>query len=120
MRTLKQLLRQPVKTAAGIVMIALATAILVTCAGQYLAAGLTRDELEYNYNTVALTTRKYSWEHEEWIQETAEDHPELIKAISDTGLISAYIPELTPDNYTQHFQAAEGYTGDNSGIYGMP
>lgn len=120
MKSIRQLLRQPIRTAAGIVLIALAAAIFVTCVGQYLAAGLTKDGLEYNYNTVAMTTRKYSWEHSEWIQETAEAHPELVKTISDTGLISAYIPELTPDNYTQHFQAAEGYNGNSSGIYGMP
>lgn len=131
MKSIRQLLRQPVKTAAGIVIIALAVAIFVTCAGQYLAAGLTRDELEYKYETVALTTQRYKRsgggyssllpdEYSNWIQETAEAHPELVKTISDTGLLSAYIPELVLDNYTQHFNAAEGLNGSYNGIYGMP
>ena len=62
MKTLKQLLRQPVKTAVGILMVALAFAVLVTCVGQYTAADLTRNNVENNYDTVALLSDQYFWE----------------------------------------------------------
>ena len=54
MKTIKQLLRQPLKTAIGIVIVALAFAILVTCVGQYASTWLTKENMSYNYDTIAL------------------------------------------------------------------
>ena len=61
MKSIRQLFRQPLKTASGILLVALAVAILVTCVGQYTATSLTRAELDDNYDTVALLSDEYFW-----------------------------------------------------------
>ncbi len=130
MKAMKQLIRQPLKTLAGILLIGVAVSILTICIGQYIAASLTRNDLENNYNTVALTTEKYKYDAERnitylelpveitsWISRTANQNPDIIKAVSDTGRLSAYIPELFPDNYTQYKDAP---AGESDGVTGEP
>lgn len=129
MKSIKQLLRQPVKTIAGIVLVALAVAILVTCVGQYAAAALTRSEMDRQYDTVVLTTdadRSLSWpesgEYYEWYQDLVEnrtvgERTDIVKTISNTGLLSAYIPQMTPDNYTRYDDFSGNY---GTGELGVP
>lgn len=118
MKALKQMMRQPMAVLAGILLIAMAVAILATCVGQYVAAALTRRDMDHQYITIALNTDaslSLEWpesgEYHKWYQNLVEnymvgDRADIVKMISDTGLLSAYIPALTPDNYTQHYDTS--------------
>ncbi len=55
-KTLKQLLRQPGRTAAGCVMIGLAVAALILCFGQNVAADRAQTQMEESFRTAALLT----------------------------------------------------------------
>ena len=122
MRTIRQLGRQPLKTLLGIVLIALAVSILCLCVSQALAASNTLAELDYNFTTIALltgdrqedligNTRFISTELPEdlsnWIDKVIGEHPDIVTS-ADPGLASAVIPELTPDNITQHIRIVDG------------
>lgn len=126
MKTIKQAFRQPMRTLAGILLIAMAVSILITCVGQYAAASVTRAELDRQYDTVALTTdayqelsrnkRKEWWS---WYDNLVENHivgdrEDIIKTISHTGLLSAYIPEMYPDNYTKYHEWSNRNYGTDS------
>lgn len=118
MKTIKQILRQPMKTISGVLIVALAVAILVTCVGQYTATMLTRTNLDDHYNTVALLSDTYFWQKNEsgnrvhlselpdeiqnWIDNTIQTRPDLVQDNSSTGLVSAYIPSLSIDNFSQY------------------
>ncbi len=118
MKTIKQVIRQPLKSLTGIIMVALSVAILVTCVGQYAATMLTRANLGDNYSTIALLSDKYFWqktpegvnirrfklpdEIQEWIDDTLINQTDLVESRSDTGLVSAYIPELNVINFSQY------------------
>lgn len=116
MKTIKQAVRQPMRTIAGILLIAMAVSILITCVGQYAAAELTRREMDRQYSTVALSTdasQYLKWpesgEYWQWYQNLIEnqivgDRTDIIKTISNTGLLSVYISTMTPDNYTQYYE----------------
>ncbi len=130
MKILRQLFRQPLKWIAGILIIAMAVAILSVCLGQAIAAEQTRKNMDQHFTTIALQTYKYRWEdatvplfdgseitYQRFLNELPEEianfidtltveHPELVKTMASHGLASAYIPELTPDNlshYTYHY-----------------
>lgn len=62
MKTLKQLLRQPGRTAAGCVMIAIAVAALIVCFGQSIAADRAQDRIEDSFRTAALVTDEMQME----------------------------------------------------------
>ena len=129
MKTIKQVFRQPMRTLAGILLIAMAVSILITCVGQYAAASVTRAELDRQYDTVALTTDaslslhwpasgEYYYWHENLIQDQMlGDRSDIIKTISETGLLSAYIPDMNPDNFTQHYEVSGSYA---SAVRGAP
>ncbi len=112
MKAIKQIVRQPLKSIVGIIMAALAVAILVTCAGQYAATALTRANLDQRYDTVAAISNEYFWELVKkgsasedirlWIRDTVENRPDLVKTESFTGLFSAYAPKLNADNFSRY------------------
>lgn len=102
MRSIRQLLRQPIKTIAGILLITIAVAVLCISFAQTLAARDTSKRLLDTYMTVALPSNKLLPENIPWIDSFITEHPELVKSSIKQGLASAYIPALTPDNYTQH------------------
>lgn len=118
MKTLRQLFRQPVRTAAGVLTVALAVAILVTSVGQYVATVLTRSNLDDRYDTIALLSAEYFKEdvpsggqtihsnlpsvYQEWVDETIQTRTDLVKTESYTQLYSAYVPSLSPDNFSQY------------------
>lgn len=114
MKTMIQLIRQPMKSLSGILLVTLAVAILITCVGQYVATKLTMRDLDQNYNTVAVpnvTYRKDSYgndtgaltaDAQSQISKVIHGNPHLVKTISDNGLFSAYIPGLVADNPTQY------------------
>lgn len=119
MKTIRTAARQPLKTSIGILVVTLSVSILCVCLGQSMVAAQTEATLESNFTTVALPTAKYQYEQaygghvitfsrqmpEEILSlltKTAEDHPDIVKSVSSPGLASAYIPDLVPDNYTNH------------------
>ena len=117
MKTIKQVIRQPLKSCAGIIMVALAVAILVTCVGQYAATSLTRVNLDDRYDTVAIVSDAYFWEQgpgykmhtsklsdeiQSWITHTVQSRPDLIELESYTALYSAYAPSLIADNFSRY------------------
>lgn len=102
MKTIKQLMRQPIKMLAGILIITLAVAVLCVCVGQSFAAKNTLEQLDDIFKTLALPALGYTKEADEWTHAYAKEHPDVVRSIGNPGLVAAYIPELTPDNYTGH------------------
>ena len=108
--------------------IAMAVSILITCVGQYAAAELTRREMDRQYSTVALSTDASlylewpeSGEYYQWYQNLIEnymvgDRADIIKTISNTGLLSAYIPQMSQDNYTQYHDWSGNYGTTDLGV----
>ncbi len=126
MKTIRQMLRQPLKFISGIIVVSLAISILGICLGQSIAANKTEATLEYHFTTIALPTTKYnysesyftdfegnkipylSWsqtlpeEIAEWISNTIQTRTDLVEGLATPGLASAYISEINPDNLTHH------------------
>lgn len=126
MRSIRQLLRQPMKTLSGILLITLAVSILCVCLGQSITAANMEANLEDLFTSVALITNKHQYsssstydeingyqssysieyhlpgEVSDWIQETAEKYPDIVEQVHTAGLASAYIPELEADNKASH------------------
>ena len=117
MKTVHQLLRQPVKSLLLLLLVFLASAMLVICVGQYTAAGLTRANLDDRYDTVALLSDEYFWEKtpggqahspflpediQSWVDNTLATRKDLVKEESYTQVYSAYIPGVAPDNFSQY------------------
>lgn len=125
MKTVHQIVRQPVKAVAGIVLVALLVAILSICVGQSVSAGKTEDQLDDLFLSVALPTTKYnglSRKLPEGIQKFMDrldtEYPDVVRAVSAPGLASAYIPQLKPDMYTRH-QSYFGWETDTDGVISM-
>lgn len=120
MNTVKQMVRQPLKMGAGIVLIAIAIAVLCVGVGQYYAAEAVQTQLNRSYLSIALPrpraaaisfvgedtepVKGYTEETDTWALEYAADHPEVIQSVSSPGLISAYIPELELLNFHSDYR----------------
>lgn len=121
MKSIKQLLRQPLKSLCGIALVAAAVCVLCLTWGQYSSSREALQKLDDQYDSVALITDESNYSSNktaegfaiqlssglpdevlEWIETTVNEHPELIKLDSRPGLASAYIPELNPDLYVEH------------------
>lgn len=121
MRSAAQMVRQPLKTLSGIILVALAVAILCVCVGQASAAANMRAAMEESYHTVALPTNKYQTgsipqEVLDWIDKTVEENPDVILSDSHAGLASAYIPELHPDNYIRYVRPSSAVDSTNQNL----
>ena len=126
MRSMRQLLRQPMKTLSGIVLITLAVAILCVCVGQMLIADQFLAALSGQYTSIAVPGFAYhmsdSYEARtsfpetvsEVIQQLIQDYPDLIIGPADTGLATAYIPGLEME-YNHEF-----YSGFRDNLYFTP
>ena len=115
MKSFRQLLRQPIKFLAGLILMTVAAAILCVCVGQALAAKNTADVLDRRFTTVAIPAVSSSvnedWivvsdvmlpkDTRQWLEETAQSNSKVVKTVARHGIISAHIPELTPLNFTQ-------------------
>lgn len=128
MKPIRQLLRQPMKTLSGVVLVTLAVAILCVCLGQALTAYTMESKLESVCTSVGLLTDKYLltatydkyngveyWvttdmpdEVVSWVYEMEKQYPQIVKGVNRPGLASAYIPELTADNFTSYFHDLTG------------
>ena len=91
MKTFTQLLRQPVKSAMGILLVAAAVMMLISGVGQQVSTQSTRKSIEYQYDTVALFNKKdfgvqtdMSSDELEWLNQSAAEHPDIIKSISNS------------------------------------
>ena len=117
MKTVHQLLRQPVQSLLLLLLVFLASAMLVICVGQYTAAGLTRANLDDRYDTGALLSDEYFWgktpggqahspflpeDIKAWVDNTLATRKDLVKEESYTQMYSAYVPGVAPDNFSQH------------------
>ncbi len=136
MKTIQQPLRRPVRAIAGILIVLIAAAALSIGAQQSITARSVGSTLEYQFSTVALPTKKYNImeysigditistighempeEVKSWIEQTVAANPEVVKSDSKLGLISAYIPALTPDNETQHDFFRVSQSSGSTGAY---
>ncbi len=102
--TIKQLLRRPVRYLSGILLVALAVAVLITGVGQALAAVQAENNLLGSYITLALETGKNADTkgYTEWLTSAIEENPQIVRAVEQPVLASATIPELDPDMVTDH------------------
>ncbi len=118
MNSIMQFLRRPWKMLLGILLAALACAILCVCLGQYIASVQTRSYVENNYTTVGLLTSKYMVEktvnaegvatyhyyneQPDKVQKFVRKLPEytsVVKYVQQSTLTSGYLPEVVPLNY---------------------
>lgn len=113
MKSIKQLLRQPVKSMAGVLLVALAVAVLCVSLSQTLAAANTAKELAETFMTVALPTEDMG-DDGDTIDALTQEYPELFKSDISNGLASAYIEGLAPDNYTAHLFQTDGSTNNSA------
>lgn len=122
MNPLHQLTRRPVKAAFGVLLLALAGAILCLSGGQYWAAVQTRATVERTYTTVAVITglgsseetadsmnaeslRQYSaLDAAIFFQEPEQQSWDIIRSRPTVGMVSGYSPCLRPaiSLYTGH------------------
>lgn len=123
MKAVLQLVRQPMKLVAGILLISLAVAIMGICVGQAVSAVQTEIAMENQFTTVAMPTGKYNMtsttlptgetilspsmtlpkELAELMDSLAAQNPDVVKTVASPGLASAYIPELKSELYTNHY-----------------
>ena len=122
MNALHQLTRRPVKAAFGVLLLALAGAILCLSGGQYWAAVQTRAAVERTYTTVAVITGLGSSEETAdsmnaeslrqdsafgaaiFFQEPEQQSWDIIRSRPTVGMVSGYSPCLKPaiSLYTGH------------------
>lgn len=142
MKTIRQLLRQPLKTLAGVVLVTLAVAVLCICLGQSMAAANMEQDVEKNFVTTALATNKYQYYEElayseqyqmeytkrtintekpeavtEFMLSLAEEYPELVLSIEQPGLATAYVPTMTADNYTKYVSTSISTSTEDMSAY---
>ncbi len=121
MKIARQLLRQKIKTVFGILLMTIATAVLCICVGQSIAARATIRELENSFATVGLqegimsNNGLASKEFSAWLEALAQEHPEIVKDQVNAGVLSAYIPDLTPLHFTMGEPYLTNFT-DSSGL----
>ena len=109
MNPLHQLTRRPVKAAFGVLLLALAGAILCLSGGQYWAAAQTRAAVEENYTTVAVVTGGLkatspgsptvpvsAYEADNCLMDWAREGWSVIRGQATMGLAGGYSPKLTP------------------------
>lgn len=119
MKTLYSLIRQPVKTLAGVLLIAFAITILIVSAGQFASTVIAKENLSDGYSTVAVISDKYFWKLDSnsvgsfytteiadedtrnWAENAFSSRKDLFLGESFTEVYSAYIPQLSPDVFIE-------------------
>lgn len=117
MKPIRQLLRQPMKTISGVMLIVLAVAILCLGFGQLIIATSYEALMGDVFTTIAVPSFAYSDENyngdtgaeavrapevTQTIRQMIEENPDVILGAAAPGLASAYIPDLTMDYYYQY------------------
>ena len=102
MKNLRHLFRQPLKTVTGIILVTLAVSILCVSVGQAFAVRMTQQKMNHEFTTVAMLTNTYTVPEDvlSWLNKMAEEHPDVIKMISEQGFLSSYIPGMKTLNYS--------------------
>ena len=113
MKSIRQLIRQPIKTSLGIVLITCSFAVLCVSWGQSLLASKIDRQLNEMFVAVALPAVEYTKAADQWALNYAVAHPEVIQRVCTPGLISAYIPAMKPDNYLTHLGLDSGKNTNN-------
>ena len=128
MKSMRQLLRQPVRMFAGVILVALAVAILCVCFGQGMVADQFLATLPEHYTSIAVPGFLYHMDGERYasanypeevaavIRQIIAENPEVVKGQSTLGLATAYIPGLEMEynhNYTTVYY-------DNAAFYYFP
>ncbi len=119
MNSLLQLRRTPLRSLLGLLLLALAAALLCVTLGQGYAAGRARQTVEDSYHTVALPTDKYKkqqlldeegnvlgvtyFEHQppavqEFLSTLKDNAPTMVKEDCYHRFASAVIADVTPFN----------------------
>ena len=117
MKFFRQLFRRPMKTALGILLLALAGVFLCVSVGQFWAAAQTRRQVEQAYTTVAIPTNRYQRQElmdefgnvigvtetqdqpfavQQYLAALPERAPDCVKGIVQNGLVSGYCPSVSP------------------------
>lgn len=118
---IRQVFRNSARCLAGILLLAFAVAALCVGVGQQQAALSAEKSVGELYTTVALPvpnaqmlwasggagrfqypSKLLTQEQQDIIDQLLTENSALVKTVSNTGLSSAYIPELQPDMYTNH------------------
>ena len=114
MHSLLQNTRQLFRTVCGILIIAFAVSILCICLGQAMAAEQIHTALDDSFTTIAIPSGSYligsngNYTNQspgdilDTVAKLIEENAAYIENPTVMGLTSAYIPELDPDNLTQH------------------
>lgn len=126
MKTVKQLMRQPLKTILGIVLMTISVATLCVCVGQALATRATAESLNNRFTTIAIPAGLQKMDDmliqatvvlpedlRSWLDETATTYPNIVKGIEKQGILSAYIPGVNTLNYTQGKYIPDEFTSGN-------
>lgn len=113
MKSLRQLIRQPLKTLSGILLVALAVSVLCVSFSQTLAAEDTVAKLKENFITVALPSDINTPDADAWADRTVVERTDIFQSRAQFGLASAYIPALIQDNYTNHLEYWDQMTNNS-------
>ena len=110
-----KILRQPVRYAVGVLIMLLAVSILCVTVGQGLYAAALAKETEEKHVTIAVPGLEIQsggnpqyGEVTAFVEDAIANSPGLVRQIVNSGMASAYIPELTLLNNTAF------YAGRNS------
>lgn len=113
MHSVRQLIRQPGKTLLWIALIASAVAAACVCLGQGIAASRMGAGLDAAFQTAALPAVDYGEAVDQWAQTYARENPGIVREVFIPEFASAYSPDLTPDNYVEHYHTSQ-YTRYNT------
>ena len=123
MNPMTQLTRRPVKAAFGVLLLALAGAILCLSGGQFWAASRTRAGVEATYTTVAVVTggdeptgdsdpslasASAAWEAARFLEQPEQQNWSIIRSRPRVGLVSGYSPGLNPLLDLYNFRSYDG------------
>lgn len=118
---IRQLFRKPLKSLCCVLILSISVAALCVGIGQHRAMLATKVAVDDLYNTVAIpvpqtqtvqtssggmifqyTSKLLTQEQISGIDVLLKENSTSIKCVSDTGLASAYISELSPELYTDY------------------
>lgn len=122
MKSILQLLRQPIKTIAGILLVAFGVALLSVCVGQSIAAANTLNRINYSFTTIGLVDMNALQRRQSGMDVQSKSVPDDLRIWLDTavpenndilleaspGLASAYVEGIAPLNRTQYILPSYG------------
>lgn len=129
MKTIRQLLRSPLKSILGMLLLTLASVLLCISVGQYYAAYQMEAKIENEYTTIALPTNKYKAtelldengnvigktytssqppEIRDYLSTLEYSYPAIIESVEHHSFVSGYCNSITPISYTDIALQATG------------